>query len=329
MFPNRKSFLRRLPFCTRIAAIFFLFAVLPSAAAVRDTGHKKAVKPKAAATAVSARNPVKSVPMPARPPSPKQDTAAAARDSTRLAMAADSTKKTVSQKRIDSATVRAVSASADSAAVKAAASVRDTVRKVPAGSTDTGIALSNAAGTTGDKTKALTKQNNLGRSPAPASKVARPGKTFFFRLLALLFAVAAAGAAVAAIAMAVRNRRDKRRFLTTTRLSVMDKEVQRACRYIELHYAQPGLTAKSVCEALVTGEAFLGVLMERNLGMGLGDFITHVRVNGAKAILNREPAVPAESVAKATGFADVDTFDTVFTKVTGVSFGAYTRQDGR
>jgi transcriptional regulator GlxA family with amidase domain len=150
----------------------------------------------------------------------------------------------------------------------------------------------------------------------------------FFRLLALLFAAVAAGAAVAAVAMAVRNRRDKRRFLTTTRLSVMDKEVQRACRYIELHYAEPGLTSTSVCEALVTGEAFLEVLMERNLGMSPGEFITQVRVNGAKAILNRNPTTPKESVAKATGFADVDTFENTFTKVTGVSFGAYTKQNG-
>ncbi len=155
------------------------------------------------------------------------------------------------------------------------------------------------------------------------------GKAILSRLPIFLIIAIVAGAGAAAVVMSVRNSRDRRRFLTTTRLSVMDKEVQKACRYIEQHYADPGLTAKSACEALVTGESFLEVLMERNLGMGLSDFISQVRVNGAKMILGRNPAASMESVAQEAGFADAALFAATFRKVTGVSFDSYTRTDGK
>jgi transcriptional regulator GlxA family with amidase domain len=153
----------------------------------------------------------------------------------------------------------------------------------------------------------------------------RAGTTLLFRLLVLLVSAAIILAAVVVVKR-YRDRVPGRRFLTTTRLSVMDKEVQRACRYIEQHYADPGLTPKTVCDALVTGEAFLEALMDRDLGISVSEFIMHVRVNGAKKILEKDAAASKESVASETGFGDPGSFETAFKKVTGVEFEVYARQ---
>jgi AraC-like DNA-binding protein len=301
----------------RIAAILFLFVVVLSAVAAPEAGRKKAAKPKNAATAVSTGNPAKSGPAAVQTPPSKRDTAASAPDSTRRAKAADSTRNNASQRRIDSLT---------------AAAARDTSRNTPSRDADTGSALVAGSGRAGDNTQSVRKQNTRERTATAAKNLpgaVLSGRAVLSRLPILLIIAIVAGAGAAAVVMSVRNSRDRRRFLTTTRLSVMDKEVQKACRYIEQHYADPGLSAKGVCEALVTGESFLEVLMERNLGMGLVDFITQVRVNGAKMILGRNPAASMESVAKEAGFADEALFAATFRKVTGVSFDSYTRPDGK
>jgi len=89
---------------------------------------------------------------------------------------------------------------------------------------------------------------------------------------------------------------------------------------------RPGTYPKTVCNALVTGEAFLEALMDRDLGISVSEFIMHVRINGAKKILEKDAAVSKESVASETGFGDPGSFETAFKKVTGVEFEAYARQ---
>jgi AraC-like DNA-binding protein len=147
-------------------------------------------------------------------------------------------------------------------------------------------------------------------------------RTMLVRLLMLLACVALILAAI----RFVKKQRATPRFLTTTRLSVMDKEVQRACRYIEKNFANPDLSAEGICSDLVTGVAFLEALMERDLGVTVNDFIVHVRVNRAKQILAKDPAAGCESVSRETGFASEAAFLASFRKLTGASFEAYTQR---
>ncbi len=116
------------------------------------------------------------------------------------------------------------------------------------------------------------------------------------------------------------------RFLTTTRLSVMDKEVQRACRYIEKNFADPGLSLGRMCKDLVTGEAFLEALMERDLGVTVNDFIVHVRINQAKQILAKAADADSEAIARETGFASGAAFCAAFRKITDVPFDEYVQR---
>lgn len=120
-----------------------------------------------------------------------------------------------------------------------------------------------------------------------------------------------------------RERREKGRFLTTTRLSIMDKEVQRACRHIEEHYDDPQCSLQSVCEALVTGEAFLDALFLKELGLSIADFITQVRINRAKIQMKKSPPPEVGQLARSVGYEDKEQFLASFRKITGTDYLSY------
>ncbi|KMQ50959.1 hypothetical protein CHISP_2101 [Chitinispirillum alkaliphilum] len=119
------------------------------------------------------------------------------------------------------------------------------------------------------------------------------------------------------------NRMEKRRFLTTTRLSILHRQVQRACRYVEKNYGDKELSGEKICEELVTGEAFLEALFHKDLGIGVADFINQVRVNNTKILLSAEPEISEEKICEKCGFADRAELERAFRKITGVSVKDY------
>jgi AraC-like DNA-binding protein len=152
------------------------------------------------------------------------------------------------------------------------------------------------------------------------------GRPFGSLRLRLLLQAAVFLVSIFIIFLAVKfiaRRSTPQRFLTTTRLSVMDKEVQRACRHIEKNFTDPDLSVTTVCAELVTGEAFLEALMERDLGISVNDFIGHVRVNNAKLLMEKNPLISGEDAAGQTGFTDPNAFRQTFKKITGTAFESY------
>jgi AraC-like DNA-binding protein len=124
------------------------------------------------------------------------------------------------------------------------------------------------------------------------------------------------------VVFAVKKRR-RPLFLTTTRLSVMDKEVQKTCRYIEKNFADPGLSVDSICKDLVTGAAFLEALFEKELGLDVEKFIEHVRINRARILIEENHGVSIDFAAKETGFSSSEVFAARFKKSVGTSFSEY------
>lgn len=116
-----------------------------------------------------------------------------------------------------------------------------------------------------------------------------------------------------------RKKADKR-FMTTTRLSLMDSEVRRACVHIEKHFADPALTPGVVCAAIVTGGPFLEALFQKELGMSIADYIAQTRIHHAKQIVKDNPAAEATAVAVQAGFSNVGLFKTTFEKLTGLAY---------
>jgi AraC-like DNA-binding protein len=121
----------------------------------------------------------------------------------------------------------------------------------------------------------------------------------------------------------ILSRREKKRFLTTTRLSIMDKEVQRACRHIEKNFADSSLCITTICTQLVTGEAFLQALFERELGMQVEHFITQVRINRARIILSQQGPLPAQQLSAEVGYTSDIAFLQEFYQTVEISFDEY------
>ena len=120
-----------------------------------------------------------------------------------------------------------------------------------------------------------------------------------------------------------RRRKDNERFLTATRLSIMDREVKLACKYMEDNFHDSDLTIESMCEVLVTGPAFLEALFEKELGMSVSEFLSQVRINRAKSILNKRPDIEADEIALDIGFTDKNLFLQKFKEITGVTLEEY------
>jgi len=121
------------------------------------------------------------------------------------------------------------------------------------------------------------------------------------------------------------TKKDARRFLTTTRLSVLDKMVQRGCRYIESNYMDPQLTVEAVCRELVTGEAYMDALFVKEIGIGVQDFITQVRVNSIKNLLAENPALELDKVCVQCGFKNMAEANAHFVKLSGAGIEEYRR----
>jgi AraC-like DNA-binding protein len=160
------------------------------------------------------------------------------------------------------------------------------------------------------------------KAPVTVKKHKPMKRTILLRVIVFLGSITV----IAASIRFVKKQKAAPRFLTTTRLSVMDKEVQRACRYIEKNFTDPGLSLKKICLDLVTGEAFLEALMQRDLGVTVNDFVMHVRINKAKQILAHDPLASGDAIAQETGFVSGAEFLSVFKKLTGVAFEAYTQK---
>ncbi len=122
-----------------------------------------------------------------------------------------------------------------------------------------------------------------------------------------------------------RRRTESKKFMTNTRLSIMDKEVRRACRHIEKRHADPELTIETICSELVTGEAFLNALFERELGMSVGEFVDQVRINRARLILDAKPDADPSWMASQTGFTEMEEFLKTFERITGTTYVDYLR----
>jgi AraC-like DNA-binding protein len=118
-------------------------------------------------------------------------------------------------------------------------------------------------------------------------------------------------------------RRDIGRFLTTGRLAIMDKMVQKACDYIEENYANDSLDINVICEALVTGEAFLQALFCQELGISVENFIIQVRVNRVKYFVNKDTLIDNDVLAQMCGFKDRKTMEDQFHSVTGATLDIF------
>ena len=298
----------RLITAIKITAILFLFAFLCFAAPGRDSAGKQAARSKNAGVTAALKDSSKGKDTISRAHVSKRDSGAVARGQVKPAKTA----KTAADTGLPAVAARTADTAKQAASVK-----KDTVSGLAAQarlSMDSSVEIAKSAEKVAEKK--LPQAPALSKKWPPASK-----RMLFIYILVFL----AAAAIITGTVNVVMKQTQQPRFLTTTRLSVMDKEVQKACRYIEKNFANPELSAKSICADLVTGEAFLEALMVRDLGISVGDFITHVRINRARMLLEKDPTLARETAAQQTGFSDPESFAAAFKKITGSPFEEFSR----
>lgn len=146
----------------------------------------------------------------------------------------------------------------------------------------------------------------------------------FFKVHALqLFVLTGSLLALFVTILFIWLRKDNDRFLTTGRLSIMDKEVQRACDFIEENFSNQNLSIEFLCSEMVTGEAFLNALFIGELGITVEHFIEQVRINRVKIFLSKDINFDIEKLVSLTGFASGNVLQDIFLKITGIEFDAY------
>jgi AraC-like DNA-binding protein len=158
------------------------------------------------------------------------------------------------------------------------------------------------------------------------------GAMLFERHRTIAFVVAGACVLILLCWIVLNRRRaqkDEKRFMTTTRLSLMNGEVQRACLHIEKKYMDPSLTPASVCRYIITGQPFLETMFERELGMSIAAYIDQVRIHHARQIVQWNPEAEAAFVAEHTGYANAAEFVKEWRRVTGDDFYDYRSAQNR
>lgn len=97
--------------------------------------------------------------------------------------------------------------------------------------------------------------------------------------------------------------------------------VQRAIRYIHMHYAEPLSLSRMAQEAHLS-ESYFSTLFKKGCGYGFREYLSKVRVDRAKELLEKTNMGVTE-IAQAAGFDSQSYFSKVFHQRTGLSPSEY------
>jgi YesN/AraC family two-component response regulator len=122
------------------------------------------------------------------------------------------------------------------------------------------------------------------------------------------------------------NRRDRDRFFAASRLSIMDKEIQQICEYIEIHFSDPLLSIQSICEKFVTGEAFVKRLFLKEIGIPFDEFIAQVRVHHIQKKVKKNPGISDDELMVFSGFTEWNVLADTFRAITRKTIEEFKQQ---
>ncbi|MBW5449285.1 response regulator [Cohnella sp. CFH 77786] len=103
-----------------------------------------------------------------------------------------------------------------------------------------------------------------------------------------------------------------------TRSAVIAKNAR---QYIEQHYGDPELSVEGVAAHVFVNPSYLRAVFKKAYGMTAGEYIIHVRMTRAKALIGGP--LRLSDVAERVGFADPGYFSRSFRKFFGVSPSEY------
>lgn len=102
-------------------------------------------------------------------------------------------------------------------------------------------------------------------------------------------------------------------------------KVDRALRYIEDNYADPGICADRIGDALGLSASYVSRLLRQNTGMGVVDYIHAARLKKAKELLATTD-LSVDDIAVQVGFSSRWTLTRSFKRYEETTPGAYREQ---
>lgn len=98
--------------------------------------------------------------------------------------------------------------------------------------------------------------------------------------------------------------------------------------YIRRNFAHSDLSLQSVADYVGMSYAYVSKYLKQAAGISFTDYVAHVRIDGAKALL-RSSDLPIRDIAAQVGFDVFSSFSRAFKKYEGISPGEYRKLYGR
>lgn len=114
------------------------------------------------------------------------------------------------------------------------------------------------------------------------------------------------------------------RYYTTAGLS---PNVRAAVSYILEHYTDPKLSLTAIASDLSLSPTYLSHQFNEELGLGIPDFVTRVRIDRAQGMLRRDESRTISAIARAVGFSDQGYFARRFKAIVGFSPSEYRKHE--
>ncbi len=97
-------------------------------------------------------------------------------------------------------------------------------------------------------------------------------------------------------------------------------------QYVQEHYSQP-ITLESVCEVAGFSPSYFSALFKKETGEGFAKYLTHVRMERAKELL-QQTNLPVSEICVQVGYSDLKHFTQNFKKDTNLNPGQYRKLYG-
>jgi len=97
-------------------------------------------------------------------------------------------------------------------------------------------------------------------------------------------------------------------------------------QYIESHYADPDCNVTLIAKTFGYSPNYLSALFKEACGIGMKQYLLHHRIIAARQILDKNPELKTEAIARQAGFDRYRNFARAFFRLTGISSAAYRRK---
>lgn len=114
--------------------------------------------------------------------------------------------------------------------------------------------------------------------------------------------------------------------IRTERDSEASRPIRQAKKYVHEHYSE-SITLDDVCAAVGFSPSYFSMLFKKENGEGFAKYLTNVRIDRAKELL-QETNYPVAEICRAVGYSDVKHFVQTFRKATGLNPAQYRKLYG-